>query len=637
MCGIAGIFSLDDQPIDHIVNRSKVILKKLKHRGPDDYGSWFNKEKNSLICNTRLAIVDPNTRVCLPFSDNNKFLSFNGEIYNYKVLKKKLLEKGIKFKTQTDTEVLFHGLRMEGKNFLSRIDGMWSLAFFDSRIKKLLLSRDLLGEKHLFYCIHKNLFIFSSEMNCLLSQLDCEIEYDYSSIISSFKYRSCQPGKTLIKNVFKLLPGHIIELNNGIIKKSRNLKLDPSSWIEKIQKKKSIENLLDLYDEQLSNAVSTRVPSDTDFSSTISGGIDSTLINIYLKKNNFNPKIVLHGISNKQEDGEEEKKFSIETTKKLKLNIKIVDLHNVQTVKTYIQQCSNSFDGIFCEGSVGFRQLAYYTNNSKIKVLLLADGADEFLTGYKSDISNNYFMTNKLLKKISFLKTFFRQSNISKFLSNINMNDIINWSYCDDKKFSFRPINGGTETYDMKKIFNNYCLNSDNKFGHLDSVYLDISKKLDFSQKTSLSYANSITPDYFNLRTDRASHFHSVEFRLPFQKKSLVELMIATPSYYRIKDQNTGKFILRKLVERHLGKKVAWKKKVGFYFPAWWIDEFKIKLKMREVIGDSEIFKIPIFKKDSKDKILSMKYSRMFWFAYCLSLTNMKLKSKNFDVEYSPI
>ena len=70
----------------------------------------------------------------------------------------------------------------------------------------------------------------------------------------------------------------------------------------------------------------------------------------------------------------------------------------------------------------------------------------------------------------------------------------------------------------MKKIFNNYCLNSDNKFGHLDSVYLDISKKLDFSQKTSLSYANSITPDYFNLRTDRASHFHSVEFRLPFQK-----------------------------------------------------------------------------------------------------------------------
>ena len=128
------------------------------------------------------------------------------------------------------------------------------LLSFDSTIKKLLLSRDLLGEKHLFYCIHKNLFIFSSEMNCLLSQLDCEIEYDYSSIISSLNTGSCQPGKTLqLKNVFKLLPGHIIELNNGIIKKSRNLKLDPSSWIEKIQKK-SIENLLDLYDEQLSNA-----------------------------------------------------------------------------------------------------------------------------------------------------------------------------------------------------------------------------------------------------------------------------------------------------------------------------------------------------------------------------------------------
>ena len=161
--------------------------------------------------------------------------------------------------------------------------------------------------------------------------------------------------------------------------------------------------------------------------------------------------------------------------------------------------------------------------------------------------------------------------------------------------------------------------------------------KLDFSQKTALSYATTVTPDYFNLRTDRASHFHSVEFRLPFQRKSLVELMIATPATYRFSDVKTGKYILRKLLERHAGKKIAWKKKVGFYFPAWWKKEFQDKMKMTEVISDSDIFRLPVFKKGAKEFVLSKRNPRMFWFSYCLALTNLKLKSRIFDVNYSPI
>jgi len=638
MCGIAGILSLDEKPIANLQARSKKIIENLKHRGPDGFGTWTNLKKNILICNTRLAIVDPQKKIQLPFTDNKvDILGFNGEVYNYKLQKKKFVNQGVRFKTATDTEVLYYGLKYEGKKFLNKVDGMWALAFYNDKKKKLLLSRDLLGEKHIFYCVHKNYFIFASEMNCLLSQIDGSIDYDFESIKSAFQYRSCQPGKTLIKNVSKMLPGSIIEIENGNIKKSRFLKIQPQGWLEKISKLKNDDEVLDLYDEQISDAVRSRVPSDIDFSSTLSGGVDSTLLNFYLSKNNLTPKFCLHGISDNSGDGNEERRLSENTAKTLNFNLKKFDLHNEYTVKNYIQQCSNSFDGIFCEGSVGFRQLSHYTNKNNLKVLLLSDGADEFLTGYSSDISNHFLMSNKFLKKLSFLKKKVRNSKLSYFLYKFGKNNILNWSFCDEN-FSFRPINGGTAEYELEKIFDgNMFINEKQIFGKVHSDYFGLFDKLDFSQKTSLSYATSVTPDYFNLRTDRASHFHSVEFRLPFQKKSLVELMIATPSSYRFKNIKTGKYILRKLLERYAGKRIAWKKKVGFYFPAWWKKEFQEKMKMREVIGDSDIFKIPIFKTGAKEFILSKKTPRLFWFSYCLAMTNLKLNSRIFDVDYSPI
>ena len=144
---------------------------------------------------------------------------------------------------------------------------------------------------------------------------------------------------------------------------------------------------------------------------------------------------------------------------------------------------------------------------------------------------------------------------ISNILSKISRNDILNWAYASDKKFSFRPINGGTNIYDMMQIFfKKDLLNMDYIYGSIHKDYNNLLTKLDFSQKTALAYALNITPDYFNLRADRASYFHSTEFRLPFQKKSIVEMMLATPATYRFKNNKIGKLVLRKLVERYVEK-----------------------------------------------------------------------------------
>ena len=144
-------------------------------------------------------------------------------------------------------------------------------------------------------------------------------------------------------------PGSIIEIQNGKIFESTFLKLQPNYWMETISKLKKENDLLDLYDEQVSDAVLSRVPSDIDFSSTLSGGIDSSLLNIYLSKNKLTPKYCLHGKSNNSRDGDEEERLSENTARSIKFNLKKFDLHNKHTVKNYMQQCSNSFDGIFAK------------------------------------------------------------------------------------------------------------------------------------------------------------------------------------------------------------------------------------------------------------------------------------------------
>ena len=157
MCGISGILSLNGQPIENLQNKIKLMTKLLHHRGPDQEGFFISQNKNFGLSNNRLSIVSPKEFIDLPFSKNkNEFLSFNGEIYNYKSLRENLKNKGINFITSTDTEVLYEFLiNYKFENF-EKINGMWSFAFYNENKNELLLSRDLLGERHLFYTIDSN-------------------------------------------------------------------------------------------------------------------------------------------------------------------------------------------------------------------------------------------------------------------------------------------------------------------------------------------------------------------------------------------------------------------------------------------------------------------------------------------------
>jgi len=631
MCGIAGIVSLNSGPVHNIKSRSSLMSKMLYHRGPDYDGVWVSEEKTIALINTRLSIVDSTNKFAVPYISNSckSVLTYNGEIYNYKELSNYLSSQGVLLKTKSDTEILAEGIEKEGINFLNKIDGFFSFAYFDKANNKLILSRDLIGEKSLFYIFDGQELIFCSEIAPIIAVLQGTSSIDYSQIYAAFKYRAADPGKTIIKNIYRLEGGEaiFINLNNKNIKKQFIQKFNFEDWLDFFNSNPSEEKVLDIYEENLYKNIKFRVPEEVGFSCTLSGGIDSALIGIFSSNYSKNKIKTIYAHSTDTPPLREGDYLNEFEASKISSNY-ISNCHDdfsmfeMDAVKNYINAAKNSFDGVFCEGLPSFSMLAQFNRELGRKVLLLSDGPDDLIGGYEIDknlcqdsekLELNKIQNGEISKKFK-IDEGERKFNIQNFKFN---------------PFNFNTIHGGTSKNVIENIFNFSVLNKPNKkFGTIPERYKSLLSDLDVSQRIALSYASYSLPDHFNLRIDRGAMAHSVEPRVPFQALSIVNMMIATPISWRYKKNNT-KYLLRKIVERHIGKKIAYRKKYGFAQPVWKNKFISNTLKMHEELKSSNFFSNGIFKKSSKDFLLSeynISKQRHIWMAYCAMKSMEHLK-----------
>jgi asparagine synthase (glutamine-hydrolysing) len=530
MCGILGLYD----PIGF--NRKKFInsLDFLIHRGPDNQS--IKKLSDELIFgHTRLAIIDLDVKSNQPFSiDNNYFIIFNGEIFNYKELRVELEKEGYKFRTKSDTEVLLFSYIKWGHNCTEKLNGMWAFSIYDKVKNQIFCSRDRYGIKPFYYLFNDGKFMFSSMIISLINYYE-EFKKPNLESINEFIYRGyiSQLDDTWFKGIKRLKPGCNLVYDFENIKITKYYKLNYR--IKTISFKEAGNRLKSIFND----SVNIRLRSDVKIASTLTSGLDSSAIVATIGKSS-NETINTYTIYSKNENFKnyENKAYSnvinydesrsIEHFSKYNLNPKIIKLSTENYFENLIECISYIESGHASPAIVAINQLYKEAKKNGHKVLLEGQGSDEIFGGYVTLLIYDFIKQNffrpiflyKSLKKILKLYSL-------KYLLLKQLNSFINHNlFLTLKVFILR--NRVTKDFNLKNKFKNK-----NTF-HFQQV--EILRNL-------LIYGDSI------------SMKNSIETRLPFLDYRLVDFANSLPLKYKF-NKNKGKFILRESMKHIIPKEI---------------------------------------------------------------------------------
>lgn len=560
MCGICGIFNFDKN-----TELTNAILEKanntLAHRGPDEAGVKIIGDTG--LANRRLSIIDLSTgKQPISNEDKNLWIVFNGEIYNFLKLKRDLEKKGHRFKTKTDTEVILHLYEEEGTKAFNKLDGMFALAIWDRRRKKLILAKDPIGKKPLYWSICKNNFLFGSEVKSLFAFPDFKPTLDEESVAKYFFYGFIPSPQSIYKEVKKLPGGYFLEIDSkGLIKIKKYWDIDYSV-------KDTTSSFLEIKNEVvdlLKESVSKRLLADVPVGLFLSGGIDSGLVASMMVKFVDPKKIQAFTIGFKESEADE----SVYTKKTaahlgIKLKTKIFSRGDLTKI---IPQIVNILDEPFADPSILPTYLVSSLASENVKVVLSGDGGDESFAGYPKYLAHrlaeSFLFKGLSLGKIVQIfpvlgqkeKTFFKYAQLPLYLRNELW--ITGISLVEIRKLLGRDV----DLSDLEFLHQSF--NGTDKID--ESFYLD--------QKLTLS-------DLFLVKTDRASMAASLEIRCPFLDKRIINFCAKIPYDKKIKGWQT-KAILREIAKDFLPKEIVNKRKTGFGIPLskWLSSSFKPLLK----------------------------------------------------------
>ncbi len=540
MCGIIGIAG--EKTKSYTDENLKSALASLSKRGPDDRG--ILKFPGCVLGQTRLSIIDISGGH-QPMKDNEKniAITFNGEIYNYKELRKNLENKGHKFSTNSDTEVILKSYIEHGHKCLDYFDGMFAFAIWDEEKQSLFMARDRFGKKPLHYTFDKagNLLV-ASEIKALFASGQIIGELDYGAIDNYLTLMYVPSHKTVYKNIFTLRPAHFAVLENG--------KLNISCYWELLREpgKITYDEAKERIKELFRQAVAKRLIADVEVGSFLSGGVDSTLVTAYAQAAMNRPlKTFSLGYGNYIN----ELPYAEEASKKIG-----TDHYTLQTTNDLAQELKKVIeymDEPHADSSNFPQHLISTLASTKVKVALSGDGADELFMGY------GWYQKHWHLPFRERLKQHFFSDPFKGYLKNISI-------------FSIE---------ERKKIWQDKtCLNAD-IFTKEPSSADPITKINDFDIATYL-------PGQLLSKIDSMGMMHSLEVRSPFLDRKLVEFVYGLPTEYKM-NKHENKIILKDILSEIMPKKFVYRRKQGFGAPiAQWLKTKEFETLARETVGNTQ-------------------------------------------------
>ena len=523
MCGICGITWTDKDLI-------KLMGNACKHRGPEQEGFYLDDDVS--LCCERLRVMDLRDIGGQPIhnEDETIWAVQNGEIYNFKKLKNNLEQKDHKFYSNTDTEVLVHLYEEYGENFVDYLDGMFACAIWDLKNKKLIIARDRLGVKPLYYWFKNKHLIFASEIKSILQYEEVKREINLEGLSQFVTYAYTIDGQTLLKDINELLPGHklIYDISEKTIKieKYWDFKLEKNIFSEK-ENFEQVKKLLE-------DAVDKRRVSDAPLGALLSGGLDSSVMVAILNKFSEKPiKTFTTGFGNDLDEFEE---------------AKIVAEHcgtDHNEIMIDFSDLTKSLPKILWHMELPFGRpsiLSNYMVSKEIKkfvtVAYTGEGSDELFGGYNRYLpfvkDRNFFEKTKNYEAIT--SGFFKDE---KMRSEIFSDDVLK-----HLKNNNHP----------SVVFNN-VLEKNSEYGILNNV-------LYFELKTEIPGAQT-------WRIDRTASAHAIELREPFLDYKLIEYTASVPDNLKINPNKefTKKYLLQKIGMDLLPEKIVKRKKFPWGIP----------------------------------------------------------------------
>ncbi|MGP8215156.1 MAG: asparagine synthase (glutamine-hydrolyzing) [Bacteroidia bacterium] len=586
MCGIAGFVGKGSE--DYLGR----MINSIRYRGPDFQGTLFSE--NVGLAHARLSIIDLSPDARQPFfsADKSLVIVFNGEIYNYGSLKKDLMRLGkYTFRTNSDTEVLLYLYQEYGVKCFDMVNGMFAFAIYDFTKKQLLLARDRMGKKPLYYSVINGTMIFASELKAILRHPSIIKELNLDAVNEYLTFDYIPTPHTIFKNINKLEASQYIIFGDGKIISKK------AYWSADFHEQKiSFSEAVTTLDVLLNNAVSCRLMSDVPLGVFLSGGLDSSTVAYYAQKgasSQINTFSI--GFSEKSYD---ESNYAELVAKQLG-TCHHYGILSANTSLDLIPEITSKLDEPFADPSIIPTYFLSKFTRKHVTVALGGDGSDELLAGYPTFISDRFLKAFSLLPK-PLMKSF---SNLTNLLPPSDKNISLDFKLVqffkgfEEENQYIHTLWLGSFIPSLKtKLFTSVARGKITNHNGLECIdkYLEDVPNADRFNRLLYSYYRTYLLEDILVKVDRASMYNSLEVRAPFLDVNVVEFLNSLPKSYKIR-WLSGKYILKELIRNKLPDEIIDRPKKGFGIPvSLWLRN-ELKEKMEYYLSEERIRKHGIF------------------------------------------
>jgi len=575
MCGIAGFAA--SHKFTQLKNDLVNAVSSLSHRGPDDDGIWYDTANGIGLGHRRLAVIDLSSAGKQPMASDDQaaMIAYNGEVYNFQALRKTLTQQGRRFQTDTDTEVIVNAYGEWGVNCLERLTGMFAIALWDRAKKRLLLARDRMGIKPLYYYFDGQTLLFASELKALMTFSAFRRDIDEDALPLFLHYQYIPAPKSIFKNTYKLPPGSFAVFDGHQLTIDRYWHHPAiTSSTKTVRTDDAVEQLNHL----LTRCVADRLISDAPLGALLSGGIDSSMVVALMQKISAAP-VQTFSIGFR-EPGYDEAPWAAQVARHL--GTRHTELYaSPADVLNLIPRLPEIYDEPFADASAIPTLLVSRLARSKVTVALSGDGGDELFCGYVR------YQSTAAMADV-FKKAPLRvRRNLARLLSYLPSQWIANGyqPWCRFLPQRFQVANFSDKWEKLIRILDKNSLQeiyrmtislwSDPELHHLINrqrpagIYencFEQSKTWPTLARMMYTDQRTYLPDALLTKVDRASMSVALEVRVPLLDHRIVEFSATLPEHLKYWN-GTGKRLLQKLLARYVPRHLFERPKMGFGVP----------------------------------------------------------------------